>query len=845
MSVLRLAFVTLFCLCIPTRSYLVAQERSGSAQAASLPTAGLLAVSGRVVMPDGSPVAGATVLSMGDAPDRPISVRTNDAGEFRLRGVFGNGCRLHASSPVGSHQATLRVSASAARKVLAAPVELKLRPAVSHEVSVLAEKIPVEGAQVIAGNGFRCEEVTGRDGRAVLRLPAGEPLIEVAAWHPKLGADGRLNYPGGLPQESTTLSLHAPSPHTIRVIDPEEHGISDLELAVSVRLEDSEWILTRDFQGARVRTSADGTAIVPWMPPRETLKYVDVEFIGSDWKIDEINNDRNKEGITTVSARRKRAVLGRLVMPDGADAEGILVTGFGFGPKNNGDIPYARARRDGWFTLHIPAEHGYVLGIADLEWASNIWSGMILASERPGPARVSIETYAATPVTVRVTRGPNHDPVVDSWVESSSEGDVEWIDSSGSKRNGHSGVHNWLKTGADGEARTGVGRGKQKFRLSSGKWAEEKTIDVAADEPVVVEFHRGWVGDRRVTGRLTLDGALYEPSLPVAARAWTPERPYEALASEPAVRPDGTFEVAFDAENVSLLVVDTKKRRSGFAHIGPGDANIDLPMLATATYSGTLLDESAQPVADRTLTLHVAEAGVKFEATAAQTTDGAGHFRFLAVPVGVPLQLRIENEKDGPQYFPARDGLLFDPGEKREDDKALLRQMNSDTPIAQKPIPMVDRVKNSCRDARLNGMLTLVVLQGDDSTGVARLRGHFLDYDAVKEVLRYVTILVTADQLKSEAGIVTGNGWPMPAAGEIVVVVLNGEQKMIAAERFKVDDPASAAARGTEFLRQHAPPARDALVLLVKAENEARASGRRLWFVEGGPRCGPCFRLAH
>src|SRR5439155_16915678 len=37
---------------------------------------------------------------------------------------------------------------------------------------------------------------------------------------------------------------------------------------------------------------------------------------------------------------------------------------------------------------------------------------------------------------------------------------------------------------------------------------------------------------------------------------------------------------------------------------------------------------------------------------------------------------------------------------------------------------------------------------------------------------------------------------------------------------------------------------RDARQLLTEAQKEAKATGRRLWIVLSGPRCGPCFRLA-
>ena len=154
-----------------------------------------------------------------------------------------------------------------------------------------------------------------------------------------------------------------------------------------------------------MRTGSDGIAIVPWTP-REKLQYVDVELFGSDWKLDEIDLKQIKVGMTTVHARRKRIVHGRLIMPAGSTAEGILITGFGFITGDTGDAPYARARRDGTFSLRVPSEYGYVLGINDFKWASDPWSGKILTKDTHDPAEIVMNVYPATPLTVRVTRGP-------------------------------------------------------------------------------------------------------------------------------------------------------------------------------------------------------------------------------------------------------------------------------------------------------------------------------------------------------------------------------------------------------------------------------------------------------
>ena len=52
-----------------------------------------------------------------------------------------------------------------------------------------------------------------------------------------------------------------------------------------------------------------------------------MDLRGFDWKIDKIDLERLGDRIVTVHARRKLPVEGRLVMPKGANAEGLLITG--------------------------------------------------------------------------------------------------------------------------------------------------------------------------------------------------------------------------------------------------------------------------------------------------------------------------------------------------------------------------------------------------------------------------------------------------------------------------------------------------------------------------------------
>ncbi len=143
-------------------------------------------------------------------------------------------------------------------------------------------------------------------------------------------------------------------------------------------------------------------------------------------------------------------------------------------------------------------------------------------------------------------------------------------------------------------------------------------------------------------------------------------------------------------------------------------------------------------------------------------------------------------------------------------------------------------------------MRVLVALLGDDSGDTVRTIDQLFNYDneRTRAVLNYLTLRVGAGQLEREATIISEYGWPRPAPGEIVLVVLNGDRKMIAAQRIAASKVATALDIGVDFLNQNKPLARNALTLLAEARREAKRSGRRVWLIEGGPRCSPCFRLA-
>jgi len=467
---------------------------------------------------------------------------------------------------------------------------------------------------------------------------------------------------------------------------------------------------------------------------------------------------------------------------------------------------------------------------------------LILGADLEKPADITIAAYPGTPLTVKVTRGPKHEPVKDAWVYVKSRGEVDFTDESGEERSGSAGIGGWARTDADGVARAAVGKGEVEIRLSSADWNEKQTIEVDSNEPIEIAFHRAWRGDRQIAARMTLEGATYTPSKTLVAHAWSERDGYGAAIHETEIGDDGTIKIAFDAKTLSLLVIDRTKQLNGFTQLGPGNSDAELKMQPMATYSGTVLDENGDPLADRAMQLSTESSFV--DVVEPQQTDEAGRFQFTGIAVNTPLRLDVCTENALPEYSVQSNKRLFKAGEKRLDDvvRIRLRGVSERTKMPVALLP--ERLANLIRKVRASRMRTLVILKGDDSPDVSNLTSRLLDSSKVAPVRSFLPLVLSPKQLEAESEAVAELGWPLPENGEIVLVVVGYEKEIVAEQRVHTEDMEKSVAIGTQFLEQHILPTCDALDLLADGKKEALGTGRRLWIVEGGPRCGACFRLA-
>ncbi len=309
-------------------------------------------------------------------------------------------------------------------------------------VRVTAADKPVAGAQVAAILlGDFHTALTNADGLARVPLPAGGKVNGIVALHPELGiGGGEFGFPtpakpptaGGLFQ----ISLAPARPHTLRVVDAEGRPVPNLKCSVATVLWSSENLAQtlgldtarheiRGLDAAQFQTDREGQATLAWMP-RELGGFTAVP-LDERWRAehcvttDGITADRS----TTLKVRRLALFNGHVHMPAGVSAEGLTISAVGAGLDSTGlaagwsHDATTRARRDGSFALYLAPGDAYSLALTDSKWASDTWTGFLPRDKAAVSSNRAIDlvAYPATPVSVRVTRGPRHEPLADVWID--------------------------------------------------------------------------------------------------------------------------------------------------------------------------------------------------------------------------------------------------------------------------------------------------------------------------------------------------------------------------------------------------------------------------------------------
>jgi beta-lactamase regulating signal transducer with metallopeptidase domain len=824
---------------------------SPAAMPSAEPPEQMLTVTGRVLLPDGSPAANAIVSALGNQFEHGLAVRADVAGRFRLSHKFGWYQRIHARTADWRQQAWSPIAPDAVRIMSEKSLELTLAATQEHRVLVTSGGKPAQGVYLAAYGSAKAQ--TGPDGMASLWLPATTGFV-IDAWHPRLGAARViLKDAGNAPTKMTKLALLAPKPQTIRVVDQNGAPVAGLRSSLTIEIGRRNWVTTADIDEAVIETDARGEVVVPWLPAEFT--EVGVCGVIGPWKPDGAANRKAKNKrdgeIAIAHVQSLRPVTGRLILPSGAAPEGILISGRGASGDPNGvTFPFARARNDGTFAFLAAPGYAYCLAVSDTQWVSDSWIDVPLKTDAAQQIPITLNAYKPIPLTVRVTRGPKAEPWPGVAVRGWKLEDVQWTDARGRRRESGAILREQSPTtGADGTATFGISLGRYDLSFYSGDWSDERKITAMSDAPITITVHRPWRGNRQIVGQLML-GRTPRASTPTTTLHVEPQ-------CESKLLPDGRFTVSTGFKDIYVLAADRKDHLAAVRHIGPNDptADVDLTFHAPARYSGQVVDANGRPLAGYRVRL-VADmrnmyADYRWEKLRDQileetTSDQEGRYKFDQAPAGVGLFVCAvaPSGDSSPPWSSINHTLLLKSGESYDNDRLQREDSSARESSAYQPRrkSAANRLSDRIRDARLAQLPVLVSVAGDSTQAVQTTVRTLFDFEGFREVLHFLPVNVPAEEVEPE--LVTRLKLRPPKAKEILLAVVDGSGRTVDARYLAAQDAARALEQGAEFVKKHVPAPRDAHKLLADAQQQARQTGRRVWIIEGETRCAPCFTLA-
>lgn len=254
-----------------------------------------------------------------------------------------------------------------------------------------------------------------------------------------------------------------------------------------------QWTALGAVPDSWIRTNDEGVARVSWLPNRGG--HIRVSPLSAEWKLVASESDPDGSS-TTVRLARKYPFRGRVRFPDGRPRAGVGVLASGIDRMGRRIGSWARTDKGGLFRLYLAADHGYVLGVQDSEWTSEVQQDVFVRADGTDIKYAQRGTFLsakpATPLEVTVLDRAGK-PLTNAWVYSKLAKEVQWVNSADENKESDKGnvvgvgavsFDDWRLTDSDGIARFAAGPGRHVMTAQVKKWSLTKIITVIEGKPV-------------------------------------------------------------------------------------------------------------------------------------------------------------------------------------------------------------------------------------------------------------------------------------------------------------------------------------------------------------------------
>lgn len=457
-------------------------------------------VEGIVVNEAGKPVAGAQVRVLRAGTEGTPARATSTAdGAFRL--VLDDASARYqtfvASTDDGARQGIVSLQDTYLEPIVRIRLELKAARSLAVRVSDGQKRpLPAASVGVFDHSTLLASGETDAQGKISFRLPADANLWQVVALKPGAGFDYFENYrarPGGTslpPPAEVKLVLEGAQIVRVRAADATGKPVPNTGFV--------PWTIQRKGRLAYVNLSGGaglpfvqavtddkGLAVFDWLPHdlHEGVTFLNrsMEFHQPDAPhFDPPNGARE----LTSRLLRNVPISGKLTLPDGRAAGGILLQVEGRGATSHYFRGVVRTKADGAFTLKVYPDQSYLVAVTDTVWAAPTYWNIIVREGEPLTGFV-FQFDKGTLIQGKVTVGKDERPAAAQTITLIQRGPPNPAEEGGGRRERGELVR-WATTDKDGKYAIRVSRGEFEFW---GPGEQRQALKVQAEKTITKDFH--------------------------------------------------------------------------------------------------------------------------------------------------------------------------------------------------------------------------------------------------------------------------------------------------------------------------------------------------------------------
>ena len=461
-----------------------------------------------------------------------------------------------------------------------AHARIVLKPSRKMTVRVTdAAKKPVEDASVgvLDYSTLLAHAATDANGMASLRLPRDAEIFQVVALKPQVGFDYFENYRSwpmaviGEPPAQVTLTLDGVRSLSVQAVDSADKALPGVEMAPWTvkkrdRLSDVNLSGSGAMKYVSARTDHDGLAAFEWIPT-DMQDGVTILYRGEEYHLPHAPFQDPTLPYQTLTAEllHMTSISGKVTLPDGKPAAGVLLQAEGRGDTNFYCRNFVRTKADGSYSIRVYPNQSYMIGVIDENWAAPSKTGVVVGEEAPHES-LDFRLGKGTIVRGKVTVGPDDKPAAKESIGLMEQGSditprTSWARTEELARG--------AETGADGRYAIRVGPGR--YRITGPGQYDGEEVTVKEEETIDKDFHlprpSGWEQLKGVVLAETVDG---KPVVGAILRGeparFDGQRGFEAVADE-----KGRFELQRRAVKMSVYARNPEGTLAALVSIGEDD----------------------------------------------------------------------------------------------------------------------------------------------------------------------------------------------------------------------------------------------------------------------------------